>query len=31
VLNIALADAVIATFDAKFLVNYWRPITATRR
>ena len=28
VLNIALADAVIATFDAKFEFNYWRPITA---
>ena len=30
VLNIALADAVIATFDAKFEFNYWRPITAIR-
>src|SRR5262249_30163196 len=30
VLNIALADAVIATFDAKFQFNYWRPITAIR-
>jgi membrane-associated phospholipid phosphatase len=29
-LNIALADAVIATFDAKFHFNYWRPITAIR-
>jgi hypothetical protein len=28
VLNIALADAVIATFDTKFEENYWRPITA---
>jgi membrane-associated phospholipid phosphatase len=28
--NIALADAVIATFDAKFRFNYWRPITAIR-
>lgn len=28
--NIALADAVIATFDAKFHYNYWRPITAIR-
>ncbi len=30
VLNIALADAVIATFDTKFHFNYWRPITAIR-
>jgi hypothetical protein len=30
VLNIALADAVIATFDAKFQFNYWRPITGIR-
>ena len=30
VLNIALADAVIATFDAKYTFNYWRPITAIR-
>ena len=30
VLNIALADAVIATFDAKYHFNYWRPITAIR-
>src|SRR5262245_61291665 len=29
-LNIALADAVIATFDAKFQFNYWSPITAIR-
>ena len=29
-LNIALADAVIATFDTKFRDNYWRPITAIR-
>jgi hypothetical protein len=29
-MNIALADAVIATFDAKFQFNYWRPITAIR-
>jgi membrane-associated phospholipid phosphatase len=28
VLNIALADSVIAIFDAKFRFNYWRPITA---
>jgi hypothetical protein len=30
VLNISLADAAIATFDAKFHFNYWRPITAIR-
>jgi hypothetical protein len=30
VLNISLADAVIATFDAKFHHNSWRPITAIR-
>jgi hypothetical protein len=30
VMNIALADAVIATFDAKYEFNYWRPITAIR-
>lgn len=30
VLNIALADAVIATFETKFGDNYWRPITAIR-
>jgi membrane-associated phospholipid phosphatase len=29
-LNISLADAVIATFDTKFTFNYWRPITAIR-
>ena len=29
-LNISLADAVIATFDTKFHFNYWRPITAIR-
>ena len=28
VLNISLADAVIANFDSKFHFNYWRPITA---
>ena len=31
VLNISLADAVIATFDSKFHYEYWRPITAIRR
>jgi membrane-associated phospholipid phosphatase len=30
VLNISLADAVIATFDTKFHYDYWRPITAIR-
>lgn len=28
VLNLSLADAVIATFETKFRENYWRPITA---
>jgi hypothetical protein len=27
---IAMADAVIATFDTKFHFNYWRPVTAIR-
>jgi membrane-associated phospholipid phosphatase len=30
VLNISLADAVIATFETKFRENFWRPITAIR-
>jgi membrane-associated phospholipid phosphatase len=30
VLNVSLADTVIANFDAKFLHDYWRPITAIR-
>jgi hypothetical protein len=30
VLSIAMADAVIATFDSKFEYEYWRPITAIR-
>jgi len=30
VLNVSLADAVIATFDTKFHHDYWRPITAIR-
>ncbi|MFZ5895391.1 MAG: phosphatase PAP2 family protein [Myxococcota bacterium] len=29
-LNVALADARIATWDAKYLRGYWRPITAIR-
>ena len=28
VLNVALADAGIAAFDAKYHFNYWRPVTA---
>lgn len=27
-LNIALADAAIATWDAKYAYNFWRPVTA---
>jgi membrane-associated phospholipid phosphatase len=30
VLNMSLADAVIATFEAKYHYEYWRPITAIR-
>jgi membrane-associated phospholipid phosphatase len=30
VLNISLADAVIASFESKFHYRYWRPITAIR-
>ena len=30
VLNISLADTVIANFDSKYHFNYWRPITAIR-
>jgi hypothetical protein len=30
VLNVALADAVIATFDSKYRYEYWRPLTAIR-
>lgn len=30
VLNISLADTVIASFDTKVHFNYWRPITAIR-
>jgi hypothetical protein len=29
-LNVAIADALIACFDAKFTYNGWRPITAIR-
>ncbi|MEY3176618.1 MAG: Serralysin precursor [Planctomycetota bacterium] len=29
-LNIALADAAIACWDAKYFYDYWRPITAIR-
>lgn len=28
--NIAMADAMIATFDAKNTYNFWRPVTAIR-
>jgi hypothetical protein len=28
--NIALADAIIATFNAKYTYNFWRPVTAIR-
>jgi hypothetical protein len=28
VLNVALADALIACFDAKYAYNAWRPVTA---
>ena len=27
-LNVALADAIIALFDAKYTYNRWRPVTA---
>jgi hypothetical protein len=30
VLNVSLADAVVATFETKFREHYWRPITAIR-
>jgi hypothetical protein len=29
-LNLALADGYIASFEAKYLYNFWRPITAIR-
>jgi membrane-associated phospholipid phosphatase len=29
-LNIALADAAIVSWDSKYVYNYWRPITAIR-
>jgi membrane-associated phospholipid phosphatase len=29
-LNLALADGVIAFYDAKYTYNYWRPVTAIR-
>jgi hypothetical protein len=28
--NIAMADAAIASWDAKYIYNFWRPITAIR-
>jgi hypothetical protein len=30
ILNMAEADANIGAFDAKFVYNYWRPVTAVR-
>ena len=30
-LNMALADAITAVFDAKYTYRYWRPVTAIRR
>jgi len=29
-LNMAMADSLIAGFDVKYTVNYWRPVTAIR-
>jgi hypothetical protein len=29
-LNLALADSVIAFYDAKYTYNFWRPVTAIR-
>jgi hypothetical protein len=29
-MNVASADAFIASFDAKYTYNYWRPVTAIR-
>ena len=29
-LNLALADGVIAFYDAKYIYNLWRPVTAIR-
>jgi membrane-associated phospholipid phosphatase len=29
-LNLALADSVIAFYDAKYAYNFWRPVTAIR-
>ena len=29
-LNIAMADAVISVFEAKYVYEFWRPITAIR-
>jgi len=29
-LNISLADGVIAFYDAKYIYNFWRPVTAIR-
>jgi hypothetical protein len=29
-LNMAMADSLIAGFEAKYAINYWRPVTAIR-
>jgi PAP2 superfamily protein len=29
-LNLAIADSVIAFYDAKYIYNFWRPVTAIR-
>ena len=29
-LNLSLADGVIAFYDAKYTYNFWRPVTAIR-
>lgn len=29
-LNLAQADGIIATFDAKYTYSFWRPVTAIR-
>lgn len=30
-LNVAMADAAIASWDSKFFYDYWRPVTAIQR
>jgi hypothetical protein len=29
-LNIAMADAAICAWDARYVYNFWRPVTAIR-